>query len=104
VAKSPRQSARSRPGGHEQAWEQLEGCRDQIRALVRQGLTVVKIGVLLEPRCRTECGNCPLCPRIRTRGRQLHLHEDAAVTQPDAAARRYWAFNHCELVCGGGLV
>src|SRR5580700_8813722 len=35
-----------RPGGHGQAWDQLEPCRDQIRAWVKQDLTVVKIGVL----------------------------------------------------------
>jgi transposase len=39
-----------RPGGHGLAWEQLEACREQIRAWVEQGLTVVKIGVLLERR------------------------------------------------------
>ena len=37
-----------RPGGHGQAWEQLEPCRDQIQAWVKQDLTVVNIGVLLE--------------------------------------------------------
>jgi transposase len=37
-----------RPGGHGLAWEQLEACRDQVEAQVRQGLSVVKIGVLLE--------------------------------------------------------
>src|SRR5215467_8412859 len=37
-----------RPGGHGQPWEQLEACRDQVQAWVKQGLTVVKIGVLLE--------------------------------------------------------
>src|SRR5215469_5805518 len=37
-----------RPGGHGQAWEQLEACREQIEAWVKAGLTVVKIGVLLE--------------------------------------------------------
>src|SRR6516162_613765 len=39
-----------RPGGHGQAWEQLEACRAEIEGQVRQGLTVVKIGVLLERR------------------------------------------------------
>lgn len=38
----------ARPGGHGQGWEALEACRDQVRAWVKQGLTVVKIGVLLE--------------------------------------------------------
>ena len=37
-----------RPGGHGQAWEQLEACREQIEAQVKAGLSVVKIGVLLE--------------------------------------------------------
>jgi transposase len=39
-----------RPGGHGRAWEQLEACRDQIAAQVKQGLSVAKIGVLLERR------------------------------------------------------
>ena len=39
-----------RAGGHGQAWEQLEACQEQIRAWVKQDLTVVKIGVLLERR------------------------------------------------------
>jgi transposase len=39
-----------RPGGHGQAWEQLEGCHAEIGALVKQGLSVVKVGVLLERR------------------------------------------------------
>jgi hypothetical protein len=39
-----------RPGGHGLAWEQLEVCQEQIRAWVEQGLTVVKIGILLERR------------------------------------------------------
>jgi len=37
-----------RPGGHGQAWEQLEARRAQIEAQVKAGLSVVKIGVLLE--------------------------------------------------------
>jgi transposase len=37
-----------RPGGHGLAWEQLEACRAQIEAWVKAGLSVVKIGVLLE--------------------------------------------------------
>src|SRR6266566_6397951 len=40
----------ARPGGHGQAWEQLEACREQVEALVKKGLSVVKIGVLLERR------------------------------------------------------
>jgi hypothetical protein len=39
-----------RPGGHGRAWEALEACHAEIEAWVRQGLTVVKIGVLLERR------------------------------------------------------
>jgi len=39
-----------RPGGHGRAWEQLEGCREQIAGQVKAGLSVVKIGVLLERR------------------------------------------------------
>ncbi len=35
-------------GGHGQAWDRLEACRDEIQAQVKQGLTVVKIGMLLE--------------------------------------------------------
>src|SRR5580704_13067747 len=37
-----------RPGGHGQAWDRLEACHAQIQAWVKQDLTVVKIGVLLE--------------------------------------------------------
>jgi len=37
-----------RPGGHGQGWDRLESCREEIQAWVKQGLTVVKIGVLLE--------------------------------------------------------
>jgi len=39
-----------RPGGHGQAWEQLEACQEQIEGWVRAGLSVVKVGVLLERR------------------------------------------------------
>jgi transposase len=39
-----------RPGGHGPAWEQLEAGHAEIEALVKQGLSVVKIGVLLERR------------------------------------------------------
>jgi transposase len=39
-----------RPGGRGLAWEQLEACRAEIGAQVKQGLSVVKIGVLLERR------------------------------------------------------
>jgi transposase len=39
-----------RPGGHGQAWERLEACRAEIEAWVKDGLTVVKIGMLLERR------------------------------------------------------
>jgi transposase len=40
----------ARPGGHGRAWDQLEACREQVQVLVKQGLSVVKIGVLLERR------------------------------------------------------
>jgi hypothetical protein len=39
-----------RPGGHGLGWEQLEACREEIEGWVKQGLTVVKIGLLLERR------------------------------------------------------
>jgi hypothetical protein len=38
----------ARPGGHGQPWDRLEACHTLIQAWVKQGLTVVKIGVLLE--------------------------------------------------------
>src|SRR5580704_9418324 len=38
----------ARPGGHGQGWEQLEGCREQVEAQVEAGVSVVKIGVLLQ--------------------------------------------------------
>jgi transposase len=40
----------ARPGGHGQAWDQLEACQEQIAQWVKDGLTVVKIGILLERR------------------------------------------------------
>ena len=39
-----------RPGGRGRAWDQLEACRAEIGAQVKAGLSVVKIGVLLERR------------------------------------------------------
>src|SRR5208282_5954682 len=39
-----------RPGGHGPVWEQLTAGHADIDALVKQGLSVVKIGVLLERR------------------------------------------------------
>jgi transposase len=39
-----------RPGGHGQGWEQLEACCAEIEGWVKAGLSVVKIGVLLERR------------------------------------------------------
>jgi transposase len=39
-----------RPGGHGQAWEQLEARHAEIQQQVKAGLSVVKIGVLLERR------------------------------------------------------
>jgi transposase len=40
----------ARPGGHGQPWDQLEAGRAEIEAQVKAGLSVVKIGVLLERR------------------------------------------------------
>ena len=40
----------ARPGGHGRAWDQLEACHAQVEAQVKAGLSVVKIGVLLERR------------------------------------------------------
>jgi len=66
-----------RPGGHGQAWEQLEACHADIRAQVKQGLTVVKIGVFLERRgvvvpyrtlhrfCVERCGFGPAAATVR---------------------------------------
>jgi len=39
-----------RPDGHGLGWEQLEACHAEIEGWAKQGLTVVKIGVLLERR------------------------------------------------------
>jgi transposase len=39
-----------RPGGHGRAWDQLEACQEEIAGQVKAGLSVVKIGVLLERR------------------------------------------------------
>jgi transposase len=39
-----------RPGGHGLGWDQLEACCAEIEAQVKAGLSVVKIGVLLERR------------------------------------------------------
>jgi transposase len=39
-----------RPGGHGQAWDQLGACQEQIEGWVKRGLSVVKVGVLLERR------------------------------------------------------
>src|SRR3984885_2966060 len=40
----------ARPGGHGHAWDQLESCHAEVEAQVKAGLSVVKIGVLLERR------------------------------------------------------
>jgi transposase len=37
-----------RPGGHGRPWDQLEACQEQVAGQVKAGLSVVKIGVLLE--------------------------------------------------------
>jgi hypothetical protein len=52
-----------RPGGHGLGQERLEACHTEIEAQVKQGLKVVKIGMLLERRgivvsCRTLCRFC----------------------------------------------
>jgi transposase len=66
-----------RPGGHGQAWERLEACRAEIEAQVKAGLSVVKIGVLLERRgvvvpyrtlhrfCVERCGFGPTAATVR---------------------------------------
>jgi hypothetical protein len=49
-----------RQGGHGQAWDQMEACQEQIAGLVRQGLSVVKIGVLWKGRASLfRTGRCP---------------------------------------------
>jgi transposase len=40
----------ARPGGRGHAWDQLESCHAEVEAQVKAGLSVVKIGVLLERR------------------------------------------------------
>src|SRR5579863_5983677 len=48
-----------RPGGHGQGWDRLEGCREEIQAQVKQGLTVVKIGCCWSGRVsRCPTGRC----------------------------------------------
>jgi transposase len=66
-----------RPGGHGSAWDALEACQEQVAQWVKDGLTVVKIGVLLERQgvrvpyrtlhrfCAERCGfgrNAPTVP------------------------------------------
>src|SRR6266480_2262468 len=68
----------ARPGGHGQGWEALESCRAQVTQWVKKdGLTVVKIGVLLERRgvvvpyrtlhrfCVERCGFGPAASTVR---------------------------------------
>jgi len=68
----------ARPGGHGQGWEALESCRAQVTRWVKKdGLTVVKIGVLLERRgvvvpyrtlhrfCVERCGFGPAASTVR---------------------------------------
>ena len=67
----------ARPGGHGPGWGQLEACQEEIRAWVKQGLSVVKIGVLLERRgvavayrtlhrfCVERCGFGPRASTVR---------------------------------------
>jgi transposase len=66
-----------RPGGHGRAWGQLEACQEQISKQVKQGLSVVKIGVLLERQgivvpyrtlhrfCVERCGFGPAASTVR---------------------------------------
>jgi hypothetical protein len=66
-----------RPGGRGQAWEQLEARQGEIRELVKAGLSVVKIGVLLQRRgvvvpyrtlhrfCVERCGFGPKAATVR---------------------------------------
>ena len=66
-----------RPGGHGQGWEVLEACQDEIAGWVKQDLTVVKIGVLLQRRgvvvayrtlhrfCVERCGFGPKASTVR---------------------------------------
>src|SRR5437763_11416905 len=66
-----------RPGGHGQAWEQLEACQAEIAGWVKQDLTVIKIGVLLQRRgvvvpyrtlhrfCVERCGFGPKASTVR---------------------------------------
>jgi hypothetical protein len=67
----------ARPGGHGQAWEQLEARQDAIKAQVKEGLSVVKIGVLLQRQgivvpyrtlhrfCVERCGFGPKAATVR---------------------------------------
>jgi hypothetical protein len=49
----------ARPGGHGAAWDALEACQEQVAQWVKDGLSVVKIGVLLERRrCGCRTGRC----------------------------------------------
>ncbi len=66
-----------RPGGHGLAWEQLEACHAEITEWVKQDLTAVKIGVLLQRRgivvpyrtlhrfCTERCGFGPKASTVR---------------------------------------
>jgi transposase len=66
-----------RPGGHGSAWDALEACHAQVKAWVDDGLTVVKIGVLLERQgvrvpyrtlhrfCAERCGFGRKAPTVR---------------------------------------
>ena len=66
-----------RPGGHGLGWEQLDACQEEIEGWVKAGLSVVKIGVLLERRgvvvayrtlhrfCVERCGFGPKASTVR---------------------------------------
>lgn len=64
-----------RPGGQGQAWEALEACQADIERWVKQDLTAVKIGVLLQRRSvvvpyrtlhRPCTGRCGFGPKAST--------------------------------------
>ena len=72
-----------RPGGHGSAWDALEACHAQVKAWVDDGLSVVKIGVLLERQgmkvpyrtlhrfCAGRCGFGRKAPTVQGRGRGI---------------------------------
>jgi transposase len=96
-----------RPDGHGLAWEQLEACYAQVQAWVEtDGLTVVKIGVLLERRgvvvpyrtlhrfCVERCGFGPAASTVRVADGepgaecQLDFGYLGMLPDPDSGRRR----------------